>query len=126
MNAAGTDGRLNPSVFQPAGLDRRRFLVMAVALAAGPALGVAPRRRHAARHPSPWLTIRADDTALLEVPFTELGQGTLLGITQLIAEELDLPPGAFTTHSAMAPSPGGAGLGPPMAAWDVLRKAAAR
>ncbi|HUO79377.1 MAG TPA: molybdopterin cofactor-binding domain-containing protein [Steroidobacteraceae bacterium] len=81
-------------------LDRRRFLVLAVSAGAGLALGFATRRRHAPRRADPWLTLRADDTALLEVPFTELGQGTLLGITQLVAEELDLPPGAFTTTTA--------------------------
>ena len=81
-------------------LDRRRFLVLSATAGAGLALGFATRWRHAPRHPDPWLTIRPDDTALLEVPFTELGQGTLLGITQVVAEELDLPPGAFTTSTA--------------------------
>jgi len=81
-------------------LDRRRFLVLSATAGAGLALGFATRWRHAARRPDPWLTVRPDDTALLEVPFTELGQGTLLGITQIVAEELDLPPGAFTTTTA--------------------------
>ena len=81
-------------------LDRRRFLVLSATAGAALALGFATRWRRAPRRPDPWLTIRSDDTALLEVPFTELGQGTLLGITQIVAEELDLPPGAFTTSTA--------------------------
>ncbi len=81
-------------------LDRRRFLILSVAAGAGLALGFTNRPRQAARRPDPWLTLRQDDTALLEVPFTELGQGALLGITQLVAEELDLSTGAFSTVTA--------------------------
>jgi isoquinoline 1-oxidoreductase beta subunit len=81
-------------------LDRRRFLILSATAGAGLALGFAVQRRHRPRRPDPWLSIRPDDTALLQVPFTELGQGALLGITQLVAEELDLAPGAFTTETA--------------------------
>jgi isoquinoline 1-oxidoreductase subunit beta len=89
-------------------LDRRQFIVLAAAGAGVLALGFVPglRRRVAAltraavRRPTPWLTIEPTGRARLAVPFTELGQGTLLGITQLVAEELDLPLAAFTTVTA--------------------------
>jgi isoquinoline 1-oxidoreductase beta subunit len=91
-------------------LERRRFIVRAGAAVAGLALGLVPAigascapaaaRTPAGRDPDPWLTIRADGSAHLVVPFTELGQGTLLGITQIVAEELDLPVAAFTTATA--------------------------
>jgi isoquinoline 1-oxidoreductase beta subunit len=89
-------------------LDRRRFMILTAAGAGVLALGLVPslsRRvaaltQAAARNPAPWLTIEASGRAQLALPFTELGQGTLLGITQLIAEELDLPLAAFTTVTA--------------------------
>ncbi len=91
-------------------LERRRFIVRAGAAVAGLALGLvpalsargapAPARTPAGRDPDPWLTIGGDGSAHLVVPFSELGQGALLGITQLVAEELDLPVAAFTTATA--------------------------
>ncbi len=87
-------------------VDRRRFLVMSATAAGGVlALGLAPSWGTAAtaavrRRPAPWLTLGADSHARLTVPFTELGQGALLGITQLVAEELDLPLAAITTTTA--------------------------
>lgn len=87
-------------------VDRRRFLVMSATAAGGVlALGLAPSWGTAAtlavrRRPAPWLTLEADSRAHLTVPFTELGQGALLGITQLVAEELDLPLASITTRTA--------------------------
>jgi isoquinoline 1-oxidoreductase beta subunit len=90
-------------------LERRRFIVRAGAAVAGLALGLVPAigapgapapARTPGRDPDPWLTIGVDGSAHLVVPFTELGQGALLGITQLVAEELDLPVAAFTTATA--------------------------
>ncbi len=91
-----------------AGLDRRRFLALTATGAGALALGLVPGARRrvlalsraATRRPTPWLTIEPDGSARLVVPFTELGQGTLLGITQLVAEELDLPCERFTTLTA--------------------------
>ena len=87
-------------------VDRRRFLVLSATAVGGVlALGLAPSWGTVAtaarrRRPAPWLTLDANGHALLTVPFTELGQGALLGIAQLVAEELDLPLGAITTTTA--------------------------
>ena len=92
-------------------VDRRRFLVWSSAAAGALALGFVPLLRKSSsgpwaadnrheRRPAPWLTLDATGRARLTVPFTELGQGVLLGITQLVAEELDLPLAAFTTVTA--------------------------
>jgi len=39
--------------------------------------------------PSAWLTINSDDSIVIRVGSSEMGQGTLTGIAMLIAEELD-------------------------------------
>ena len=87
-------------------VNRRHFLVLsATAIGGALALGLTQlggcrSATTVRRRPAPWLTLDADGHAHLTVPFTELGQGALLGITQLVAEELDLGLGAFTTTTA--------------------------
>lgn len=90
-------------------LNRRQFIVVSAAAVGGvlvlglvrrAATGDASEGAVLRRRIAPWLTIGADGRAALVVPFTELGQGALLGITQLVADELDLPLEAFTTTTA--------------------------
>ncbi|MDH8270707.1 molybdopterin-dependent oxidoreductase, partial [Klebsiella pneumoniae] len=36
-----------------------------------------------------WVVVKADDTVLVRVARAEMGQGTLTGLAQLVAEELE-------------------------------------
>jgi isoquinoline 1-oxidoreductase beta subunit len=76
-------------------ISRRAFLLTGAAAGAGLVLGVTPSGTIAAaseeRAPeiTPWLVIRPDDTVVLRLAYTELGQGALTGLAQLLAEELE-------------------------------------
>ena len=83
-------------------LDRRRFLVLSVTAGAGLTLGFATRRRHAPRHPSPWLTIRPDDTALLAVPFTPTyAEYIFLKGRRVLADQMEYLLAHFPRHSPL-------------------------
>ncbi len=76
--------------------DRRDFLVKSAALTGGLALGVQlPVSALAAQTtPQPpeithWLMIQPDETGIVRVARTELGQGTFTGLPMLVAEELE-------------------------------------
>jgi isoquinoline 1-oxidoreductase beta subunit len=77
-------------------LSRRRFVVGAAALAAGGlALGVkAPFVSEAAAQTGAtdvnvWVAIKPDNTCVIRIARSEMGQGTLTGLAQLVAEELE-------------------------------------
>src|ERR1700758_482247 len=80
-----------------ANIDRRSFVVSAAALGGGLALGFeipfgGPRTVHAqdaAPEINAWVVIRPDDTVAIRIARAEMGQGTLTGLAQLVAEELD-------------------------------------
>ena len=97
-------------------LDRRSFVVGSAAAGAGLALGFAlPLGPDAARAAdviraadgSPeidaWVVIRPDDTVVIRIARSEMGQGTLTGLAQLVAEELDCDWSKVTTEF---PTPG--------------------
>jgi isoquinoline 1-oxidoreductase beta subunit len=77
-------------------LSRRGFLASSVA-AGGFALGfrlpAARAQDAAAAATTPeinaWVVIRPDDTVVIRIARVEMGQGTLTGLAQLVAEELD-------------------------------------
>ncbi len=50
--------------------------------------------------PSVWLQITPDNAINFYQPYTEMGQGTMTGITTLVAEELGVSPEAITVHHA--------------------------
>lgn len=76
-------------------ISRRAFLLTGAAAGAGLVLGVTPSGTLAAASEesapeiTPWLVIRPDDTIVLRLAYTELGQGALTGLAQLLAEELE-------------------------------------
>src|SRR5207244_5836843 len=45
-----------------------------------------------------WVVIRPDDTVVIRVARSEMGQGTLTGLAQLVAEELDCDWSKVTTE----------------------------
>src|SRR5262249_49405850 len=50
-----------------------------------------------------WVVIRPDDTVVVRIARSEMGQGTLTGLAQLVAEELDCDWSKVTTEY---PTPG--------------------
>jgi len=76
-------------------MDRRQFLggTAGVGLTLGFSLGgsLAPTASHAAGTPQPvnsWLTVGTDNSIALTVGASDMGQGSLQGLAQLIAEDL--------------------------------------
>jgi isoquinoline 1-oxidoreductase subunit beta len=92
------------------GFNRRSFMVGATAAGAGFALGLSlPPESNAvyAADGSPevnaWVVIRPDETVLIRIMRSEMGQGSLTGLAQLVAEELDCDWSRVTTEF---PTPG--------------------
>ncbi|MBV8698130.1 xanthine dehydrogenase family protein molybdopterin-binding subunit [Bradyrhizobium sp.] len=92
-------------------LDRRAFVVGAAAAGAGLALGFdlpfgGPAVVHAADGTpeiNAWVVIRPDDTVVIRIARSEMGQGTLTGLAQLVAEELECD---WTKVTTEYPTPG--------------------
>src|SRR6266700_4510659 len=91
-------------------LDRRAFVVGAAVAGGGLALGFelpfGPKVARAADGPpevNAWVVIRPDDTVVIRVARSEMGQGTLTGLAQLVAEELECDWSKVTTEF---PTPG--------------------
>ena len=78
-------------------LDRRAFIVGAAAAGSGLALGfdiplggpAVARAADGAPEINAWVVIRPDDTVVIRIVRSEMGQGTLTGLAQLVAEELE-------------------------------------
>jgi isoquinoline 1-oxidoreductase beta subunit len=78
-------------------LSRRTFVVGTTAAGGGLALGfhlpadAAPARAEAAEavEVNAWVVIKPDDTCMIRIARTEMGQGTKTGLAQLVAEELE-------------------------------------
>jgi len=88
-------------------LSRRRFLV-ASAAAGGLALGFDVPSGAEAADPAPaevnaWVVVRPDETVVVRIGRVEMGQGTLTGLAQLVAEELECDWAKVTTEY---PTPG--------------------
>src|SRR6185312_6161258 len=93
-------------------LSRRRFLVSSAAAGGGLALGfplpfVVAEAATAATAPVPevnaWVVVKPDNTCVIRIARSEMGQGTLTGLAQLVAEELECDWKKVTTES---PTPG--------------------
>ncbi|MFT7288241.1 MAG: isoquinoline 1-oxidoreductase beta subunit [Halieaceae bacterium] len=77
-------------------ISRRRFIVGSAAAGAGLmvamrlSLGSAPAAAgDSAEEINAWVVIDADDTVTIRIARSEMGQGTLTGLAQLVAEELE-------------------------------------
>jgi len=91
-------------------INRRSFVVGATTAGAGLALGfalqLAPesgRAADAVPEIDAWVVIRPDDTVVIRVVRAEMGQGTMTGLAQLVAEELGCDWSKVTTE---IPTPG--------------------
>ena len=73
------------------------FLVSSAAAGGGLALGLhavaasaqAHGRTAPAREVNTWVVVKPDDTCVIRIARSEMGQGTLTGLAQLVAEELE-------------------------------------
>ena len=100
-------GQLN-AMTAPAELTRRGFLkTSAVAGGLMVAFHIPLAGRAAAQGMAPeinaWVVIRPDDQVVIRIARSEMGQGTLTGLAQLVAEELDCDWARVTTEY---PTPG--------------------
>src|SRR5262247_3572320 len=88
-------------------LSRRSFIVGTSAAAGGLALGVrlpfgsgsAEAQDSAGAEIGAWVVVKPDDTCVIRIARSEMGQGTLTGLAQLVAEELECDWSKVTTES---------------------------
>jgi isoquinoline 1-oxidoreductase beta subunit len=91
-------------------IDRRSFVVGTGAIGAGLALGLkipfgagVVRAQDGTPEINAWVVIRPDDTVVIRVARSEMGQGTITGLAQMVAEELECNWSKVTTEY---PTPG--------------------
>jgi isoquinoline 1-oxidoreductase subunit beta len=90
---------------------RRTFLLGAAAVGGGLALGLelpfgnptVVRAADGTPEITAWVVVRPDDTVVIRIARSEMGQGTLTGLAQLVAEELECDWSKVTTEY---PTPG--------------------
>jgi hypothetical protein len=92
-----------------ADLQRRQFMVGSLLASGGLAIGFQiPFAAHAQTQEIPpevnaWVVVKPDETVVIRIARSEMGQGTLTGLAQLVAEELECDWGRVTTEY---PTPG--------------------
>src|SRR5262249_4882786 len=95
--AAPSAGDGEAAMKQGGNIDRRRFVASAAALGGGFALGFelpfggpsVARAQDATPEINAWVVIRPDESVAIRIARAEMGQGTMTGLAQLVAEELD-------------------------------------
>src|SRR6266550_150152 len=91
-------------------IDRRAFVVSAAAFGGGLALGMdipfgptVVRAADGSPEVTAWVVIKPDDGVVIRIARSEMGQGTMTGLAQLVAEELDCD---WSKVSTEYPTPG--------------------
>ncbi|MCP5299571.1 MAG: xanthine dehydrogenase family protein molybdopterin-binding subunit [Chromatiaceae bacterium] len=94
----------------PLTLSRRDFVIGTTAAGVGLSLGLylpsasaTPEMADDTRELNAWVVIEPDDTVIIRIARSEMGQGTLTGLAQLVAEELECDWSKVTTEY---PTPG--------------------
>src|SRR5438132_6579013 len=89
---------------------RRSFIIGSAAVGAGFALSLkipfgasVVRAQDGSPEITAWVVIRPDDTVVIRVARSEMGQGTLTGLAQMVAEEVECDWSKVTTEY---PTPG--------------------
>jgi isoquinoline 1-oxidoreductase subunit beta len=91
-------------------INRRSFIVGTAAVGGGLVLGLkipfgpsVVRAQDGSPEVTAWVVIRPDDTVVVRIARSEMGQGTLTGLAQMVAEELECDWSKVTTEY---PTPG--------------------
>jgi len=91
-------------------MNRRSFLVSSAAIGGGLALGLrlpfgpeVVRAADGSPEIGAWVVIRPDETVVIRIVRSEMGQGTITGLAQLVAEELECD---WTKVTTEFPTPG--------------------
>jgi len=91
-------------------IGRRSFVIGSAAAGAGLALGLkipfgagVVRAQDGSPEINAWIVVRPDDTVVIRIARSEMGQGTLTGLAQMAAEELECDWSKVTTEY---PTPG--------------------
>jgi len=92
-------------------LNRRAFVIGTATLGAGLALGLdipfggpaVVRAADGSPEIGAWVVVRPDDTVVIRIARSEMGQGSLTGLAQLVAEELECD---WTKVTTEYPTPG--------------------
>ena len=92
-------------------LNRRSFVIGTAAVGTGLAIGLdipfggptVVRAADGSPEVNAWVVVRPDDTVVIRIARSEMGQGTLTGLAQLVAEELECDWSKVTTEY---PTPG--------------------
>ena len=83
---------MTKKISKSARISRREFVVASAAAGGGLALGLHvpfAEAQAAEAEINAWVVIKPDDTTVIRIARTEMGQGTLTGLCQLVAEELE-------------------------------------
>ena len=91
-------------------ISRRKFVIGSAAVGSGLALGLkipfgpeVVRAQDGSPEINAWVVIRPDDTVVIRVARSEMGQGTITGLAQMVTEELECDWSKVTTEY---PTPG--------------------
>lgn len=92
-------------------MNRRAFVIGTVTVGAGLAIGLdipfggpaVVRAADGSPEVTAWVVVRPDDTVVIRIARSEMGQGSLTGLAQLVAEELECDWSKVTTEY---PTPG--------------------
>jgi isoquinoline 1-oxidoreductase subunit beta len=91
-------------------ISRRSFVIGTAAVGSGLALGLkipfgagVVRAQDGSPELTAWVVIRPDDTVVIRIARSEMGQGTITGLAQMVAEELECDWSKVTTEY---PTPG--------------------
>src|SRR5246500_4700043 len=91
-------------------LNRRAFVIGAASVGAGLAIGLdlpfggptVVRAADGSPEVNAWVVVQSDETVVIRIARSEMGQGTLTGLAQLVAEELECDWKRVTTESITA------------------------
>jgi isoquinoline 1-oxidoreductase beta subunit len=100
---------MSEQVLDRADVSRRKFLVGSAAAAGGLSIGFhvpfidEAAAQAAADEVNAWVVVKPDDSVVVRIARSEMGQGTLTGLAQLVAEELECD---WSKVSTEYPTPG--------------------